>query len=105
MSEVRITFDEGRLAELCRKWRILQLGLFGSVLADDFRPDSDVDVVVTFDPEAPWSLFDIVDFKAGLAEIFGREVDLVETSTIRNPYRRRAILDSRKVVYEAAQGG
>ena len=46
----RISFDESKIAEFCRKWRIAEFSLFGSVLRDDFRPDSDVDVLVTFDP-------------------------------------------------------
>ena len=48
----RISFDAGKIAEFCRKWRIAEFALFGSVLRDDFRPDSDVDVLVTFDPDA-----------------------------------------------------
>ena len=53
----RIWFDAGKIAEFCRKWRIAEFALFGSVLRDDFRPDSDVDVLVTYDPDAGWSGF------------------------------------------------
>lgn len=101
MTQNGIIIDEGRLKEMCRKWRIRQLALFGSILADNFRPDSDVDVLVDFAPESPWSLFDLMDLRAGLAILFGRKIDLVESAAIRNPYRRRSILTSRKVIYDA----
>ena len=62
------------------------------MLRPDFRPDSDVDVPVSFAPEARWTLFDLVTMQDELEEIFGREVDLVEREGLRNPFRRRAIL-------------
>jgi predicted nucleotidyltransferase len=89
------------IAEFCRKWRVTELSLFGSVLRDDFGPESDVDVLVSFQPDAPWSLYDWVQMMDELKEIFGREVDLVEREAIRNPIRRRTILGSREVVYAA----
>jgi hypothetical protein len=89
------------LAELCRRWRIVEFSLFGSVLRDDFRPDSDVDVLVSFAPDAPWSLFDLVTLREELESLFGRAVDVVEEKGLRNPFRRRAILAGRKVLYVA----
>ena len=74
---------------------------FGSVLRDDFRPDSDVDVLVSFNPSAPWSLFDLVTMQDELQKIFGRTVDLVEREGLRNPFRKRSILSSREVIYAA----
>jgi len=97
----RIAFDEAKIAEFCRKWRIAEFALFGSVLRDDFRPDSDVDVLVTFDPDAGWSLFDLVDMQEELTTLFGRDVDLVEADGIRNPFRRHAILRSKEVIHAA----
>ena len=90
-----------RIAEFCRKWKVSEFSLFGSVLRDDFRPDSDVDVLVQFDPEAPWSLFELVDMTDELVAIFGRKVDLVEKDAIRNPFRRHSILTSHEVLYVA----
>jgi predicted nucleotidyltransferase len=90
-----------RLADFCRKRRVAELAVFGSVLRDDFRPDSDVDVLVTFAPDAHPSLLDLVEMREDLKEIFGREVDLVEKAGLRNPFRRRAILGSAEVVYAA----
>lgn len=85
----------------CRKWKIRELSLFGSVLRDDFRPDSDVDVLVSFEPEAPWDLFHLVEMRDELIALFGRDVDLVEKEGLRNPFRRRTILDTREVIYAA----
>jgi predicted nucleotidyltransferase len=87
--------DQEQLAAFCRRWRITELSLFGSVLRDDFRPDSDVDVLVTFAPDAPWTLFDLVRVEDELAAMLGRKVDLVERPAVeksRNYIRRRAIL-------------
>jgi predicted nucleotidyltransferase len=97
----RIPIDHQRVAEFCRKWRITEFALFGSVLRDDFGPDSDVDVLVTFAPDAPWSLWDLVDIKDELVGIFGREVDVVSKRALKNPFRRYEILTTRQVVYAA----
>lgn len=78
-----------------------ELSFFGSVMRDDFRPDSDVDVLVTFEPEADWSLFDLVTMREELAALLGRPVDLVEEAALRNPYRRSAIQSSKHVLYAA----
>lgn len=75
------------------------MALFGSVLRDDFRPDSDVDVLVDFVPEATWSLFDISRMRLELSSLLGREADLVQPGGLRNPFRRRAILSNREVIY------
>jgi len=97
-----LAIDRDRLAAFCRRWRIQELALFGSVLRSDFRPDSDVDVLVTFEPGAPWTLWDLSRMRAELKELFGREVDLLEKKALRNPFRRRAILADQRVIYTAA---
>jgi predicted nucleotidyltransferase len=97
----RIPIDHQRVAEFCRKWRITEFALFGSVLRDDFGPDSDVDVLVTFAPDAPWSLWDLVDVQDELMHIFGRDVDVVSKHALKNPFRRYEILTTRQVVYAA----
>ncbi len=89
------------LNAFCHKWRVQELALFGSVLREDFSPDSDVDVLVTFDREAPWSLWDVIAMRGELEEMLGRKVDLVEKDAIRNPFRRREIFRSHQVVYAA----
>ena len=101
MGQARIEVPEERIAEFCRKWRVREFALFGSVLGDDFRADSDVDVLVSIEDDAPWSTFDLVDMIDELKAIFGREVDLLEKEALRNPYRRRHILANRQVLYAA----
>lgn len=78
-----------------------EFALFGSVLRADFRPDSDVDVLLTFEPGAPWTLWDLSRMRLELKELFGREVDLVEKKALRNPYRRQSILADHRVIYAA----
>jgi predicted nucleotidyltransferase len=100
-----ITIDKDRIGEFCHKWQITECSLFGSVLGDKFGPNSDIDVLVAFAPEAIWSLLDMVEMRDELQEIFGRNVDLltrraVERST--NWIRRRAILENTECIY--AQG-
>jgi predicted nucleotidyltransferase len=96
-----IDISESQLAELCRKWKVTELSLFGSILRDDFGPDSDVDVLVVFQADAPWSMWDLMDMKAGLEALFGRTVDLVEKEALRNPWRKQRILSTYEVVYAA----
>lgn len=100
--EFAIDIPYDRLAEFARRWRIVELSLFGSVVKPkEFRADSDVDVLVAFEKEAPWSFFDIVDMKDELEQLFGRTVDFVERDAVKNPYIRHDILVNRKIVYAA----
>jgi predicted nucleotidyltransferase len=101
MPQIRIELPKEKITNFCRKWKIAEFALFGSVLRDDFRPDSDVDVLISFADDADWSLFDWVDMIDELKVIFGREIDLVEKDTLRNPFRRRAILNNNEVIYAA----
>jgi len=90
-----------KIGSFCRHWKVRELSLFGSALRSDFRPDSDVDVLVSFFEDARWSLFDLVNMADELAGVFGRPVDLVEKEALRNPYRRESILSTRKIIYAA----
>jgi predicted nucleotidyltransferase len=99
MTQPRIEIPKEQIASFCQKWRIREFSLFGSVLREDFGPDSDVDVLVTFDPESEWDLFDLVQMREELMVLFGREVDLVEKEGLRNPFRRHRILGTREVIY------
>ena len=99
-----IHLDSVRIEDFCRGWKITELALFGSVLRDDSGPDSDVDVLVTFERDHPWSLLDHVQMQEELSAILGRGVGLVSRRAIersRNYIRRRAILDSAQVVHGA----
>lgn len=97
----RIPIPHEQLAEFCRRWKITELALFGSVLRDDFGPGSDVDVLVVFEPGTTRD-FDHWDaMVAELESIFGRPVDLVERRLIRNPFMRHSILTSKRTLYAA----
>jgi uncharacterized protein len=85
----------------CAKWNVGELALFGSVLRDDFSPESDVDVLVAFAPGTRRSLFDLVEMKDELSDLLGRKVDLVSREGLRNPFRRHQILTTRQILYAA----
>jgi predicted nucleotidyltransferase len=89
------------IAPFCRRWHIAEMSLFGSVLRGDFRPDSDIDVLIEFEPGATAGLFEWAQMEGELRFILGREVDVVEKAGLRNPYRRRAILGTHQVIYAA----
>ena len=97
----RINLTEDKIAEFCRKWKITELALFGSVLRDDFRPDSDIDILVTFTDDCGHSLFDLSQMQEQLKDILGREIELVEKKSLRNPFRRHHILNNMEVIYAA----
>ena len=101
MIQAKIDIPMDKITAFCRKWKIKEFSLFGSVLRDDFGPNSDVDVMVSFEERAGWDLFDWVDMIEELKAIFGRDVDLVEKGTIRNPFRRHSIMTGREVLYAA----
>jgi predicted nucleotidyltransferase len=101
---VNITIDKGRIASFCREHQILSLALFGSALRSDFRPDSDVDVLVEFLPGAKHGLFDLVRMQDELQKILRREIDLIDKTAIersRNYLRRKEILNSVETIYAA----
>lgn len=104
MRRLEIELPRQKIAEFCRKWKIEELAFFGSVLRADFRPESDVDVLITFTADAEWGLFSMASMQEELKSILGRDVDLVSRRGIeasRNPYRRNAILSSAEVIYVA----
>lgn len=99
-----IEIPREELETFCKRWQIVELAFFGSVLRDDFGPDSDVDVLVRFRPESRHTLFDMVTMQEDLKQILGRKVDLVSRTAIersRNYIRRKAILGAVEVIYAA----
>jgi uncharacterized protein len=99
-----IAISKDKLAEFCRRWKITEFALFGSILRDDFRPDSDIDVLVTFAPDASWRFYDLVNMKEELEAMFGRPVDLVEKRLVEcseNYIRRKHILNHMETIYVA----
>lgn len=100
----KITLDPEVIAEYFRRWAIRELSVFGSVLHEDFGPDSDVDVLVEFDTTAKWGLFDLVRMENELTRLIGRKVDLVERRGLEqseNYILRQRILESLERVYVA----
>lgn len=92
-----MTIPTERLEDFCRRWKISELRVFGSALREDFRPDSDLDLLVRFTPDADWSLVNHVAMEEELAGIVGRKVDLVSERAIErssNWIRRKAILET-----------
>ena len=90
-----------RLAALCRRWKISKLSLFGSQARGEGRADSDVDLLVEYEPEADWSLLDVARLHREFADLFGRPVDLVRERNITNPYRLATIKRDRRPLYAA----
>ena len=99
MSQAHIEIPQEAIAAFCRKWRVREFSVFGSVLRDDFRPDSDIDVLVSFEPDSGIGLWEMTDMRDELAELFGREVDLVEREGLRNPFRRQSTSSECRVLY------
>ena len=100
--KIQIMVPKDRIAAFCQKWKITELALFGSVLREDFRPESDVDVLVTFSPDSDWGVEHLLDMKEELESLFGRAVDLVEKRLVeesRNYIRRKHILSHMEAVY------
>ena len=100
----RVEIPSERVAAFCERWRVAELALFGSVLRDDFGPDSDIDMLVSFGEDAHHTLFDMVRMERELGTIFGRKVDLVSRRGMersRNRLRRKAILESAETIHAA----
>jgi predicted nucleotidyltransferase len=97
-----IHLPQQEIADFCQRWQINELALFGSVLRDDFGPNSDLDILVTFAPEAEWSLFDHLRMEEELNQLLSRKIDLLSRQAVErshNQPRRQAILNSAQVVY------
>src|SRR5688572_4801629 len=98
----RISLHDETLDGFCRRWKIAELSAFGSVLREDFRADSDIDLLASFQPDARHSIFDVIRMEEELGGMLGRKVDLIEKRAIErsdNFLRRREILDSARVIY------
>lgn len=104
MRTSKIGFPKERIAEFCRKWRIVEFSLFGSILRDDFNPDSDIDVLVVFEDNTTWTLFDHIKMEQELSKIVGRRANVVSRSALEqsaNFIRRNTILQTAERFYAA----
>ena len=92
--------DIDKIRDLCLKHRVVKLFVFGSVLTDQFQPDSDIDLIVDFQGIGLYEYADnYFDFKFSLEQLFKRDVDLLEDKAIKNPYLRQAIDSSKQMIY------
>lgn len=104
MLTFNIQLPKEKLVEFCQRWKVSELALFGSVLRDDFRPDSDIDILITFAPDAKRGLMTLSKMKYELEDLLGREVDLVNKSAVETSHnwiRRNEILETAQVIYVA----
>jgi predicted nucleotidyltransferase len=102
MSNFSSTLPITEVAKFCQRWKIQELALFGSALRDDFRSDSDVDLLVTFATDADWGLLDHVRMQQELQTLLRRDVDLITKRALersRNWLRRREILKTAQVLF------
>jgi predicted nucleotidyltransferase len=102
MSSVAIDLPTEKIADFCQRWQVTEFALFGSVLRDDFRPDSDIDIMVQFHPEAHPTFSSLDQMEAELKTMFDRDIDLITRQgieTSRNYLRRHEILSSAQVIY------
>jgi uncharacterized protein len=91
-----------KVTAFCKRWKVVELALFGSAVREDFSMQSDIDVLISFAPQSDWSLFDHIQMKLELKQLFGREVDLVTRRALeqsRNSLLRSEILNGAKVLY------
>lgn len=103
MAELAIALPMNTIQPFCQRWQIAELSVFGSILRDDFHIDSDVDFLYVLKPNAHWKLSDLISAEEELAQLLGREVDLVAKASVEQSHnwlRKRNILSSAKVIYD-----
>src|SRR5436190_17690431 len=101
-TKARIPLPMQQIETFCRKYAVQEFALFGSILRDDFSPDSDVDVLIALQPGQTMTVEKYLDMRDELSAMFGgREIDLVQKRLLKNPFRRHEILTAREVLYAA----
>jgi len=99
----RCHITRSQIIDFCQRWHIIEFAVFGSVLRDDFRNDSDIDVLVTLASNHGLNLFDWIDMQQELETLFNRDVDLVDKRGLKNPYRRSEIMNTCQIIYASEQ--
>ncbi|OQB96761.1 MAG: Nucleotidyltransferase domain protein [Spirochaetes bacterium ADurb.Bin110] len=99
MELLPLSIEEQKLEAIAQEYSIRSIALFGSVLRSDFGPKSDIDILIELSPGRHYSYFDLLDIKSRFEEVFNRKVDLIEKESLRNPYRRKAILSTARTIY------
>ncbi len=95
----RLQASPSQIADFCQRWNIIELALFGSILRDDFRPDSDIDILASFALNTSWNLFDFIQMQEQLESMLGRDIDLTQKQQINNPFSRKEILRTCHIIY------
>ena len=104
MAPINLGIEADKIAVFCQRWKINKLAIFGSAIREELRPDSDIDLLVTFRSDADWTMFDHFTMEDELSRLLGREVDLISLRAVEenpNPITRREILDSARQIYAA----
>jgi predicted nucleotidyltransferase len=106
MDNLVAEISDSEMAAYCQRWKIVELAVFGSVLRDDFGPNSDIDLLVTFSPEADWGLLDHLQMQEELKALLRRDIDLVSKSAINrseNWLRRQEILSTAQIIFPESE--
>lgn len=101
MQKNGISIDEKTISDIAAKYGLQELSVFGSSIRDDFNENSDIDLIVVFRDSKAISLFDLMDIQEFFEAKFSRKVDLVEPDGLRNPIRKKSILESKEILYVA----
>ena len=104
MKKLQISIPRVKIEDFCKRWKIIEFSFFGSILREDFRPNSDIDILVEFAPNSSWGLFDHAKMEEELSQILDRPVDLVSKNAVKNSHnwiRKQNILQSAEVYYAA----
>ncbi len=95
----RLQTSLSKIADFCQRWHIIEFALFGSVLRDDFRPDSDIDILVVYQPDFKQTFEDKIQAQTELEALFNREVDITRKHGLVNPFSRREILQQHRIIH------
>ena len=96
-----VFLDFNDVIRLCKEYYIVELSIFGSSIRDDFTPNSDVDILVSFEHDAKITLFDIMELEKEFSQLLNKKVDIVEKESLKNPIRKNKILSTREIIYAA----
>lgn len=96
-----IELNIAKIQELCKRYKVRTLAVFGSILTDHFNAESDVDIAITFEKDVTYLTYsdNFFGLYYGLKNIFGREVDLVDESSVKNPYFRDELNETKQLIY------
>jgi len=106
MATIQLPIPKNEIFAFCKRWKVTELSLFGSAVRNDFSSNSDIDALVSFSPQSEWGLFDHIQMKQELKELFGRDVDLITQRALElshNKLLRAEILESARVIYSLSE--